>query len=321
MRRVAPRKTPIHARRAIAAGTPHAPTESGFPARSQDGGHIHRALLRPAAVGTAHASQAVLSTTANSGVADVRAYAAWSLQKLDEAALIAGSVEGASWFTVVSRTRQGGLGYVVIDRFGVSAGFLANLRMTIPLLARAPLSWFETTIPQFNEVVRSFTMGGSNTSRSEVVMEGNRLLLRPTESDRPLKSPFQFEPRSIGQAEPSMPDRRQQFLDRARGIEIGLAEQVQAFLEIDPLAQMGERPGKRPGQASGGDALAGRVLGHWRAVSAGGRPRRLPLALALFRPARTLSWIIARSNSANTPSIWNMALPEGVDVSRPWTCR
>ena len=35
---------------------------------------------------------------------------------------------------------------------------------------------------------------------------------------------------------------------------------------------------------------------------------------ALASPARTRSWIIARSNSAKTPIIWNMALPEGVEV-------
>jgi hypothetical protein len=39
--------------------------------------------------------------------------------------------------------------------------------------------------------------------------------------------------------------------------------------------------------------------------------------LARRRPARTRSWMIARSNSANTPIIWNMALPAGVVVSRP----
>ena len=32
----------------------------------------------------------------------------------------------------------------------------------------------------------------------------------------------------------------------------------------------------------------------------------------MLSPARTRSWIIARSNSANTPIIWNIALPAGV---------
>ena len=34
-------------------------------------------------------------------------------------------------------------------------------------------------------------------------------------------------------------------------------------------------------------------------------------------PARTRSTIMLRSNSANTPIIWNMALPAGVVVSMP----
>ena len=43
----------------------------------------------------------------------------------------------------------------------------------------------------------------------------------------------------------------------------------------------------------------------------------MPSARALAKPAITRSWMIERSNSANTPIIWNMALPAGVVVSMP----
>src|SRR5215813_13859311 len=46
-----------------------------------------------------------------------------------------------------------------------------------------------------------------------------------------------------------------------------------------------------------------------------GRPQCFPWLLALAMPALTRSAIIARSNSANTPIIWNVALPAGVVVS------
>ena len=39
------------------------------------------------------------------------------------------------------------------------------------------------------------------------------------------------------------------------------------------------------------------------AAAIGGRPSRFPSLLALASPARTRSWIMARSNSANTPII------------------
>src|SRR5262245_30538031 len=42
-----------------------------------------------------------------------------------------------------------------------------------------------------------------------------------------------------------------------------------------------------------------------------GRPSCFPSLLARRRPARTRSWSMARSNSANTPIIWNIALPTG----------
>jgi putative restriction endonuclease len=47
------------------------------------------------------------------------------------------------------------------------------------------------------------------------------------------------------------------------------------------------------------------------------RPSFVPFALARARPAFTRSRMMPRSNSANTPSIWNMALPAVVEVSRP----
>jgi hypothetical protein len=43
-----------------------------------------------------------------------------------------------------------------------------------------------------------------------------------------------------------------------------------------------------------------------------GLPSILPLARAFRSPARTRSWIRARSNSAMAPIIWNMSRPEGV---------
>jgi hypothetical protein len=43
-----------------------------------------------------------------------------------------------------------------------------------------------------------------------------------------------------------------------------------------------------------------------------GLPLPLPCARALAMPAAMLTWIMERSNSANTPSIWNTALPARV---------
>src|SRR5882672_1637087 len=51
------------------------------------------------------------------------------------------------------------------------------------------------------------------------------------------------------------------------------------------------------------------------------RPNFTPLALARASPALTRSLMIPRSNSANTPNIWNIALPAVVEVSRPCWCR
>ena len=56
-----------------------------------------------------------------------------------------------------------------------------------------------------------------------------------------------------------------------------------------------------------------------------GRPMALPLLVPFTRarasPAFVLSMIMARSNSANTAIMPNMARPAGVDVSNPCWCR
>ena len=43
----------------------------------------------------------------------------------------------------------------------------------------------------------------------------------------------------------------------------------------------------------------------------------VPFTIACAMPERTRDAIIERSNSANTPIIWNIALPPGVVVSMP----
>ena len=52
-----------------------------------------------------------------------------------------------------------------------------------------------------------------------------------------------------------------------------------------------------------------------------GRPDFVPCSRARSRPAAIRSLMMPRSNSANTLSIPNMALPAGVVVSRPWRSR
>lgn len=67
-------------------------------------------------------------------------------------------------------------------------------------------------------------------------------------------------------------------------------------------------------------ALACRMANSLSAVSRG-RPSRVPYSRARAKPETMRSRSIARSNSANTPIIWNIARPPGVEVSRPCLCR
>jgi hypothetical protein len=80
---------------------------------------------------------------------------------------------------------------------------------------------------------------------------------------------------------------------------------------LTPRSAAITRTPRRPGTAR-----AVRILRSTSSL-ARGLPSRRPSARILASPARILSWIMARSNSAKTPIIWNMALPAGVVVSRP----
>jgi hypothetical protein len=76
------------------------------------------------------------------------------------------------------------------------------------------------------------------------------------------------------------------------------------------------RPGPTARSARMARSFSGEIMG---------RPSLLPLALARFRPANTRSRIMARSNSAKTPSSgtspcprkWSCRCPAGADRARP----
>jgi hypothetical protein len=96
----------------------------------------------------------------------------------------------------------------------------------------------------------------------------------------------------------------------------------QAAMDVaSPLSNPLNRPGRTPNCTA---TLRMPISPFWRAARIPasvsgpirgrpiGLPLRVPLAAALDMPASTRSRIIERSNSANTPIIWNMALPDGV---------
>jgi hypothetical protein len=99
-------------------------------------------------------------------------------------------------------------------------------------------------------------------------------------------------------------------------------EGVERERAADPLDRPHADPMRRCELHDAGLALPqiALIAASFRA-SMGLRPNLLPCALARSSPAFTRSWIIARSNSAKTPIIWNKALPAGVVVSTPCWCR
>ena len=83
----------------------------------------------------------------------------------------------------------------------------------------------------------------------------------------------------------------------------------------EPRRPANARPGRQRGPYSR-LALRRQPLGRPNAL-----PLLVPFARALAMPAAIRSWMIERSNSANTPNIWKSAFPAGVLVSTPWRSR
>jgi hypothetical protein len=85
---------------------------------------------------------------------------------------------GKTWRTVLSHGHPGKTPYVVLDRFGVDAGYMVQLRVAFPVIQRADARWMADVAGDCNKLIKSLKIRGKNVVTSEVKIDHGVLWLR-----------------------------------------------------------------------------------------------------------------------------------------------
>jgi hypothetical protein len=83
-----------------------------------------------------------------------------------------------TWRTVLSHGHPGKTAYVVLDRFGVDAGSMVQLRVAFPVIQRADARWMTNVVADCNKLIKSLKIRGKNVVTSEVKVDNGVLWLR-----------------------------------------------------------------------------------------------------------------------------------------------
>jgi hypothetical protein len=75
---------------------------------------------------------------------------------------------GHTWRTVLSRGKQGNTPYIVLDRFGVDAGYMVALRVAFPVIQRKDGRWMANMVADCNNVIGSLKIRSKNVITSEL---------------------------------------------------------------------------------------------------------------------------------------------------------
>jgi hypothetical protein len=85
---------------------------------------------------------------------------------------------GKAWRTVLSHGHPGKTPYVVLDRFGVDAGCMVQLRVAFPVIQRADARWTTNVAAACNKLIKSLKIRGQNVVTSELKVDHGVLWLR-----------------------------------------------------------------------------------------------------------------------------------------------
>ena len=79
---------------------------------------------------------------------------------------------------MLSHGHPGKTCYVVLDRFGVDAGYMVHLRVAFPVIQRADAHWMTNVAAACNKLIKSLKIKGKNVVTSEVKLDQGVLWLR-----------------------------------------------------------------------------------------------------------------------------------------------
>jgi hypothetical protein len=85
---------------------------------------------------------------------------------------------GQNWRAVLSHGHPAKTAYVVVDLFGVDAGYMVHLRVAFPVIQRADARWMANAVADCNRLIKSLKIKGKNTLTSELKVDNGVLWLR-----------------------------------------------------------------------------------------------------------------------------------------------
>ena len=85
---------------------------------------------------------------------------------------------GKKWRTVLSHAQLGKTGYVMLDRFGVDAGYMVCLRVAFPVIQRSDAQWMKHIVADCNSVVKSLKIRDKTLVTSELREDNGVVWLR-----------------------------------------------------------------------------------------------------------------------------------------------
>lgn len=126
---------------------------------------------------TPESSNAVLTAEPLQRGLSVKSFGDSSLQK-PYTSVLTDIPAGKTWRTVLSHGQLGKTGYVMLDRFGVDAGYMVHFRIAFPVIERADPSWMKQVVADCNKVVSSLKIRGKNLVTSELREDNGVVWLR-----------------------------------------------------------------------------------------------------------------------------------------------
>ena len=127
--------------------------------------------------GTPDSANAGVSIEPAHGGLDLPAFASARLHATSGYTVLTNIFDNTRWCSDLARGQQNGTPYLIMDRFGLDQGVMVLFRVAQPILTnnRAAVA---LSISNFNDVVRSLKIGGSNSVNSEMRQDHGTIWLR-----------------------------------------------------------------------------------------------------------------------------------------------
>jgi hypothetical protein len=127
---------------------------------------------------TPDSSNAAISAEPVQPGVTVKSFGDFRLRSVPSFTVLTDIPAALTWRTVLSRGQQGKTAYLVLDRFGVDAGYMVALRVAFPVIPRKDVGWTTRIVADCNALIKSLKIRGKNVITSELKNDKGVVWLR-----------------------------------------------------------------------------------------------------------------------------------------------